>query len=109
VHIIDQLETKEWFEKAAEKNSLLVGMNKIVSIPQQETNGPKQYKHIKEKLKYGRSYRDVSEKCKTRNSNYPYSRNINILALTIGEQINFNAKFCCYKCAVIDAKRRPPG
>jgi hypothetical protein len=85
VHIIDQLETKKWFEKSAEKNRLLVGMNKIVSIPQQETNGPNRYKHIKEKLKYGRSYRDVAEKFKPRDSNYPYPRDINILALTIGE------------------------
>jgi hypothetical protein len=84
-------------------------MNKIVSIPQKETNSPKQYERIKEKLKYGRSHRDVAEKCKTWDSDYAYSRNINILALTIGEQINFNAKFRCYKCAVIDAERRSPG
>ncbi len=85
-----------------------MSMNEVVMLTEKEAKSPEHQKTVEEKFQEGRPYLHIPEQSKTRDSDDSHSRDINILSLTVGKQINFNSQFRCNKGAVIDAKWRSP-
>ena len=109
MHVVDELEAEQRLEKPAEEHRLFMGMDEGVARPAQKGHGPCQYKGVQEQLEQRGAGLDVPECLETRDAVDPDTRNVDILALPIGQEIDLDTELGGHERPVIDAVRRPAG
>jgi hypothetical protein len=86
-----------------------MGVNKIISVSQQKAECPEEHKEIQKKLEVRRSHSYIPAEGESWYSDNSHSRNIYILAFTIGKYVDLNAQLSCHEGPIVNAERGPPG
>ena len=109
MHVVYQLKVEHRLEKTAEKDGFLMGVDNVVIFAQQQPYGVDDEKTIKKELEQRWAYLNVAKFRETGNPNNFRPWDGNVLALTIGQQIDVVAKLRCDKRPIIDTERCSSG
>ena len=91
-------------QKSAEEHALLVSMHEVVAFPKQQSHGPQEDEDIQDQLQPGRPDLDGTYERKTRDAIDLDSRDVDILALPVGQEVDFHAEIGGDHGSVIDTE-----
>src|SRR5690554_6421461 len=106
MHVVDQPEPEDRLQVTTEEHGLLVRVDDVVAVSGEEGHRPCEEEDVQEELGPRGPDPDRPEPRKPRNADHPDAGNVDVVSLTVRQQIDARSQLGRDERAVVHAERR---